>query len=282
MEKFYTVNRVEGFDPYAYLIPMKDEVTGEVIKGQSGQVLLYLPAAAKKVWFRKAFPEGCVLSRRLPRDDGQFEFVAKVYRCADDVASGVPIGEGAALRAPAQGEKYRPFESAQTLAEARALESAGFGSEVSLYLLMQEAEQSKAAQKEVAASSGQKQEAGLRQPVLTVKTAQEAAQDDEALHIFEQLGVKGAGKSKKSRKTKSAEKEAVPPKKGKSPKKTPDPADYIITAADAMGCGELDPFIGKSLAQLGKEGIAAVLSLAEGQISPQLKLAAEEMAKEAA
>lgn len=272
MEKIYTVNRVDGFDPYEYLVPMRDEITGEVITSESGQMLLYLPVSAKKVWFKKVFPEGCVISQRLPRDDGQYEFIAKVYRSRDDALSDAPIGVGFALRMPAASGKYRPFESAQTLAEARALENAGFGSEVSLCLLMQEAKLlTEAEEKQPAPSAEQKAPEARQTPSLTVQPAEEAAPDDEALRIFEQLGVKGAGKSKKSRKTKAAKAEE---QKAAS--------DYVITEADAMGQPELDPFIGKSLAQLGKDDITAVLSLAEGKISEQLRKAAENYTKEAA
>ena len=245
MEKIYTVNRVDGFDPYEYLVPMRDEITGEVITSESGQMLLYLPVSAKKVWFKKVFPEGCVISQRLPRDDGQYEFIAKVYRSRDDALSDAPIGVGFALRMPAASGKYRPFESAQTLAEARALENAGFGSEVSLCLLMQEAKLlTEAAEKQPAPSAEQKAPEARQTPSLTVQPAEEAAP------------------------AKAEEQKAA--------------SDYVITEADAMGQPELDPFIGKSLAQLGKDDITAVLSLAEGKISEQLRKAAENYTKEAA
>jgi len=290
MEKSYTVNRVEGFDPYEYLVPLRDEITGEVITTEGGSPMLYLPASAKKVWFQKAFPEGCVLSQRLPRDDGQYEFVARVYRNRDEVQEGVPVATGYALRMPSGSEKYRPFESAQTLAEARALENAGFGSEVSLYLLMQEAENLQAPA-EMAA------QAIDLQPSFTVKAAEEGTADEEALRIFEKLGVKGAGKSEKRKEKQessakeeetAAEKkpqeevpETEPEKEQQEPPENASSA-YVITAGDVKGLHALDPFIGKSLAELGTENIKSVLSLAGGKISPSFRKAAEEFTKEAA
>lgn len=320
MEKKYSINVVEGFNPYNYLVPMRDEITGEVITTEKGAPKRYLPASAKKVWFKLACPNGCVLTTEIVRDDGQYEFVARVYADKADTAlasleapNAGAMGVGYALRTPAKNEKYRPFESAQTLAEARALEDAGFGSEVSLHLLMEEAESGEWDMPEKEPEP--ELPSAPVKPSFEVKTADTAVSDEEALSLFEELGVKGAKKkaaSKKKSKKKAEESEpeaetASVPAKAAEPavevKPEPEasepaaeagpvaepaeaepftPEEYVITATDVKGVAVLNGFIGQSLGALGKDNIKSILELAGDKISDSFHEAAVKFTEEVA
>lgn len=222
MEKIYRVNKVEGFNPYDYLVPMRDEITGEVITSElTGKPKMYLPAAAKKAWFRMVYPHGTIIVLDVPRDDGQYEFAARIFKDAEAVQ---PLGTGYALRTKAVNEKYRPFESAQTLAVSAALENAGFGSEVSLYLQMQEAvEESEAPAPKPLPSDVLTDVPEVPNPVsFEVKEAEEPGSDDEeAMKIFESLGVKAEKPKKKASKKKKAD---VEPEKEEAKPVSEEPA----------------------------------------------------------
>ena len=214
MEKLYTINQVNGFDPYNYLVPMRDEITGEPITNESGQPRLYLPYKAKKRWFKLKYPDGRILPKEIERDDGQYEFVCYLFANKSDMVEAIKIcpdnpeagslGKGYALRTPSRNEKYSPYETAMTLAKSAALEDADFGSEVSLWLQMQEEE-------ELTGTPAKAPEPKLEpapaapKPSFEVKTAETATADEEALNLFADMGVKGAKSAKKKGKKAKAE-----------------------------------------------------------------------------
>ena len=297
MEQIYSVNVVEGFNPYDYLVAMRDEITGEVIVSEAtGKPRMYLPATAKKAWFRKLYPDGVIDVKSIERDDGQYQFCAKVYRTPEAFAAGEILAAGNSLRTKAVNEKYRPFETAQTLAISEALENAGFGSEVKLYLLMQEACDEKAAPTSPAGKSPAEEEPVKAVPnpaSFTVKEAEEGTADEEALNIFTSLGVKAEEEKPKAKKKAKKAKEEKPqpseepaaeedvsadvpePEAPEVAAEEPEAASYVITAADVRGVHALDMFIGKTLDELGPDNIASVLELAGDKISDSFREAAE-------
>lgn len=310
VEKIYSVNVVDGFNPYDYLVAMRDEITGDVIVSEAtGKPWMYLPTAAKKVWFSKLYPDGVIDVKSVERDDGQYQFCAKVYKNPEAFAAGEILAAGNALRTKAVNEKYRPFETAQTLAISEALENAGFGSEVKLYLLMQEACDEKAAPASPAGKSPAEEEPVKAVPnpaSFTVKEAEEGTADEEALNIFTSLGVKAEEEKPKAKKKAKKAKEEKPqpseepaaeedvsedaPEPEEPPEEDtakegqeapevaaeePEAASYVITAADVRGVHALDMFIGRTLDELGPDNIASVLELAGDKISESFRDAAK-------
>lgn len=161
-----TIRPVEGFDPYDYVFCQRDEITGNpVISEITGEEKKYLIVKAQKVWFQKVFPDGCIQIVYIPRDDGQHQFHARIYQHRDDALKATEhnpdagtIATADALRLPSPGEKYKAFESAQTMAISYALENAGFGSEIALQLACQERSKLRSATKVKAAPEEPKPE----------------------------------------------------------------------------------------------------------------------------
>ena len=113
------LNRVDGFDPKAYLRAYGDEKTGEA-QG-------YLDVKYRKLWFRRKHPLGKIAKKVIQLTDKAAIIEAKIYLDVNDPEDHF-VASALAQRyfdSSPFGPKY--VEMAETAAVGRALADAGFG-----------------------------------------------------------------------------------------------------------------------------------------------------------
>lgn len=113
------LNRVEGFDPSAFL---------RRLVGENGEEQFYLDVKYRKLWFRLMHPEGKI-TKRIVKLENDFAIIeSKVYLSRNDPEDAyVSCAFAQRWRKDddAYGLKY--VETAETAAVGRALADAGFG-----------------------------------------------------------------------------------------------------------------------------------------------------------
>lgn len=126
----YDLHKVEKFDPWKYLEPMKSMTTREDIfdPDNNAKVKSVIRIDALLYWFRLRYPEGSILVEEIPKDEEDiFYFKASVYADRNDA---MPLATGSARRVSCEDEEYPAYETAETLAIRTALRYAGFGPEI--------------------------------------------------------------------------------------------------------------------------------------------------------
>lgn len=119
MEVINNLNKVEGFDPAAFL---------RRLTGESGEEQFYLDVKYRKLWFRLKYPNGKI-TKRIVKLDNDFAIIeSKVYldrNDAEDCYISCAMAQRWRSDDDTYGKKY--VETAETAAVGRALADAGFG-----------------------------------------------------------------------------------------------------------------------------------------------------------
>lgn len=119
MEIINGLNRVEGFDPSAFL---------RRLTGENGEEQWYLDVKYRKLWFRLMHPEGKI-TKRIVKLENDFAIIeSKVYlnrNDPEDAFVSCAFAQRWRKDDDAYGLKY--VETAETAAVGRALADAGFG-----------------------------------------------------------------------------------------------------------------------------------------------------------
>lgn len=117
-----TGNNTPTFDPTPYLKDLSDG---------RGKPRLYLPAAARILWFRAEHP---ITSGWGIRSEALAFTPAYIIKATIANPEGQVVAEGHAMCEPAAGKTYskRELEKAETSAIARALSNAGYGTQFAL------------------------------------------------------------------------------------------------------------------------------------------------------
>jgi len=202
-EKSYTLNKVDGFNPYDELTEMYDSLGQPIISPLTEQQRLHLRVDAKKTWFRKVYPEGATTLEIVSDDDVSVVVKACVYKTTD--TDQFPLGCGFSSQDKVGNRTYPPLESAATIALGNALEDAGFGCEIMQEIFKEEtnARNAKAGCYEAALKGADAiddleetvieaefDEAPVVKPVKeAAKTADEASDDESSEDMFAALGV---------------------------------------------------------------------------------------------
>ena len=258
----YTVNTVDGFNPYDFLVKTACGKAEETVLAADGEEKNCLTVDAQLVWFRKKYPEGAVVTECVKRDDGLFEFHAKVFRDAAE-KDAYPLGCGSSLRVPSQGNVFSPFETSETMAIGRALRMAGFGAEVNLSMRLCEKEEEEAKAPE---------EKTEKEVDFEIKTVEEKKGED----VFAKYGVKPYEKTEEPEKEqkKEAEKEREKPQE----KPCEDAGEYVIKPEDVQQAKSIRKFAGRTLSQIGKSDVKNILDFCGEIISEDLRSAAVKFA----
>lgn len=133
--KSYSMNKVEGFNPYDYLEDAHNR-KGDTILKKDGTPLKYLSSAAKILWFRKKYPTGVILTKALNTPEQDFgtivKYEASVYLNASDA---LPVASWQHQETCWDiAEMDNIVSKVQTIAIGKALSKAGFGCEIELAL----------------------------------------------------------------------------------------------------------------------------------------------------
>jgi hypothetical protein len=136
-ENKYTLNKVEGFNPYEHIEEALDAQGNVIISQKTGKSLKYISTKAKTLWFRLKYPEGSIIT--YPGE-------------TIETPEGYPIKYVAEIKIPANSEPLAILEhqiiaadindidtaisKCQTIATGKALSKAGFGCEIELMLDM--------------------------------------------------------------------------------------------------------------------------------------------------
>ena len=119
MEIINGLNRVEGFDPSAFL---------RRLTGENGEEQWYLDVKYRKLWFRLMYPEGKI-TKRIVKLENDFAIIeSKVYLNRNDPEDAfVSCAFAQRWRKDDDGYGLKYVETAETAAVGRALADAGFG-----------------------------------------------------------------------------------------------------------------------------------------------------------
>ena len=119
MEIINALNRVEGFDPSAFL---------RKLAGENGEEQWYLDVKYRKLWFRLMYPEGKI-TKRIVKLENDFAIIeSKVYLNRNDPEDAfVSCAFAQRWRKDDDGYGLKYVETAETAAVGRALADAGFG-----------------------------------------------------------------------------------------------------------------------------------------------------------
>lgn len=113
------LNKVEGFDPSAFL---------RKLTGENGEEQFYLDVKYRKLWFRLMYPEGKI-TKRIVKLENDFAIIeSKVYLNRNDPEDAY-VSSAFAQRWRKEDDAYglKYVETAETAAVGRALADAGFG-----------------------------------------------------------------------------------------------------------------------------------------------------------
>lgn len=119
MEVINNLNKVEGFDPAAFL---------RRLTGENGEEQFYLDVKYRKLWFRLKYPTGKI-TKRIVKLENEFAIIeSKVYLDRNDPADAY-VSCAMAQRWRKDDDSYgmKYVETAETAAVGRALADAGFG-----------------------------------------------------------------------------------------------------------------------------------------------------------
>lgn len=136
MDKKYSMNKVDGFNPFDYLETALDR-TGEPILKKDGTELKYLSTAAKSFWFRKVHPEGRISVEPVETKEVDTLGVLVCYRARVffNVKDEAPAAEWEHQETCWDiADLDKAVSRCQTIALGKALSKAGFGCEVELLL----------------------------------------------------------------------------------------------------------------------------------------------------
>lgn len=131
----YTMNKVEGFDPYAH-VENSHNRRGEDILKKDGTPLKYLGTAAKVVWFRKVCPRGAIIVSSIDTPAQDFGTIVK-YKAEIwlDIADPKPVAEWQHQETVWDvAEMDNIVSKVQTIVVGKALSKAGFGCEIEFEL----------------------------------------------------------------------------------------------------------------------------------------------------
>lgn len=119
MEIINSLNKVEGFDPAAFLSKLQSE---------SEEEQLYLEVKYRKLWFRLKYPLGKIAKRIIKLENDYAIIESRIYLDRNDPEDSYiscAMAQRWRTEDDAYGKKY--VESAETAAVGRALADAGFG-----------------------------------------------------------------------------------------------------------------------------------------------------------
>ena len=119
MEVINNLNKVEGFEPAAFL---------RRLTGENGEEQFYLDVKYRKLWFRLKYPTGKI-TKRIVKLENEFAIIeSKVYLDRNDPADAY-VSCAMAQRWRKDDDYYglKYVETAETAAVGRALADAGFG-----------------------------------------------------------------------------------------------------------------------------------------------------------
>lgn len=119
LEVINNLNKVEGFDPAAFL---------RRLTGENGEEQFYLDVKYRKLWFRLKYPMGKI-TKRIVKLENEFAIIeSKVYLDRNDPADAY-VSCAMAQRWRKDDDSYgmKYVETAETAAVGRALADAGFG-----------------------------------------------------------------------------------------------------------------------------------------------------------
>lgn len=119
MEVINNLNKVEGFEPAAFL---------RRLTGENGEEQFYLDVKYRKLWFRLKYPTGKI-TKRIVKLENEFAIIeSKVYLDRNDPADAY-VSCAMAQRWRKDDDSYglKYVETAETAAVGRALADAGFG-----------------------------------------------------------------------------------------------------------------------------------------------------------
>lgn len=136
----YTINKVDGFNPYEHL---KDSMNafGNPTVNENGEVLQYLPVSVKISWFRRVYPLGKFELEDISNPSNPLDctYCAKVYADRNDP-------EGAFLSSWIYSVCLTTTDTpealttkkqmAESIALSKALSRAGFGAEIEMFSCM--------------------------------------------------------------------------------------------------------------------------------------------------
>lgn len=146
-EKSYTLNKIEGFNPYEELTELYDSLGDPSISLLTGQIRKHLRVDAKKTWFRMIYPDGATTLEIIENNDISVVVKACVYKTTD--INQLPLGMGFSSQDKVGDRTYPPLESAATIALGNALEDAGFGCEIMQELFKEEIEMRNCANEDI-------------------------------------------------------------------------------------------------------------------------------------
>lgn len=137
----YTLNKVENFNPYQYVVLSTED--DELNTDEVGNPQYYLPTNAKKTWFKLKHPDGAIRSEDQVKsildsemnNDGSLKSAYEIFHAFvyADRKEPYTMAEGHCKKTRA-GDRSSTFASAETIAIGRALSNAGFGCEVESYI----------------------------------------------------------------------------------------------------------------------------------------------------
>ena len=133
MKKEYSLNKVEGFNPYDHIEVAKDRRGQEIIKAD-GKPLEYISTAAKILWFRKVYPKGILITEQIDTPEQEFGQVVS-FRASVLADNDTLLAEWTHQETVWDiAETDNIVSKVQTIALGKALSKAGFGCEIELAL----------------------------------------------------------------------------------------------------------------------------------------------------
>jgi len=184
----YTLNKVEGFNPFDYVKESFD-CYGDPVIGANGEQKKYLPTAAKIFWFRLLYPNGRFRITRIENGNPYVAiFNAEVFADKDDEHPISTWEYGVVASKDDAGSFTSSIQAAETVALGKALSRAGFGCEVEMMLDIDPdeptAKEDKAEPKKRAKSSKKAEKVEAKDEVPAKEDAQQIS-DDEIADLME-------------------------------------------------------------------------------------------------
>ena len=138
----YTLNKVEGFNPFDYIEDSLDSSGNQILSKRTGKPLQHMSTIGKLLWFKKVYPEGIIKTVRIKSDSFENTLVvcyeAQVYYRQGE--------EPITWQQQETVFKDLDYDSIvskiQTIALGKALSKAGFGCEIEAQLDCIEKEES--------------------------------------------------------------------------------------------------------------------------------------------
>ena len=184
----YTLNKVEGFNPFDYVKESFD-CYGDPVIGANGEQKKYLPTAAKIFWFRLLYPNGRFRITRIDNGNPYVAiFNAEVFADKNDEHPISTWEYGVVASKDDAGSFTSSIQAAETVALGKALSRAGFGCEVEMMLDIDPdeptAKEDKAEPKKRAKSSKKAEKVEAKDEVPAKEDAQQIS-DDEIADLME-------------------------------------------------------------------------------------------------